>query len=175
MHDCSRWAPLGFSAPLPPPSPKPLQQPPLPPPHPNTPFASFEKLDAMILDATEAGLWVILTARGQVAAGQYYDSDPMRDVFNNETLAEQMYTAWAHVAEHYSTWANIAAYEILSEPRDKDATSEQISSFYAGGCAATQSADPRTPCMVGPGSYYKLWLFNDDMLLPNNNNVIYTW
>ena len=32
----------------------------------------FTKLDEMITDATDAGLWVILTARGQVAAGQYY-------------------------------------------------------------------------------------------------------
>ena len=72
----------------------------------------------------------------------------MRDVFNNSTLASMMNAMWSHVAEHYAGWDNIAAYEILSEPRDKDATAEQVRDFYSGGCASTQATDPRTPCMA---------------------------
>lgn len=59
----------------------------------------------------------------------------MRDVFNNATLASMMYAMWAHVADHYASWDRIAAYEILSEPRDKDATAEQVAAFYRCGWA----------------------------------------
>ena len=43
-----------------------------------------------------------------------------------------------------------------------------------GGCAAVHEVDPATPCMVGPGPYYKLWRFAPTMLL-NEKNVIYTF
>ena len=43
------------------------------------------------------------------------------------------------------------------------------------GCAAAQAVDPATPCMVGPGPYYKLWKFDSEMLISNNSNVIYTF
>ena len=46
----------------------------------------FDDLDFALQQAVDAGIWVILTDRSQIAAGQYYQTDPMLDVFNNETL-----------------------------------------------------------------------------------------
>ena len=128
--------------------------------------ACFKELDFLVKQATDAGLWVILTLRGAVAA---------TNVFNDPTLKNHMYQMWSYVAAHYKDTDRIAAYEIMSEPRDKSATPAQVRDFYTGGCAAAQAIDPATPCMVGPGPYYKLWHFDTDILIPNNTNVIYTF
>ena len=69
---------------------------------------------------------------------------------------------WEHVSEHYATFDRIAAYEILSEPRDKAINSSAVRDFYEGGCAAVAKADPRTPCMVGNAPYYKLYTFGEE-------------
>lgn len=69
----------------------------------------------------------------------------------------------------------LAAYEIMSEPRDKSLTGQQVREMYRGGCEAVQSIDPRTPCMVGSRNYYKLWTFNDDMYMEGLENIIYTF
>ena len=135
----------------------------------------FSELDSWVRDASEAGLWVILAVRGMYIAGQDYRSRPEENVFRNATLRAMMYAMWGHVAEHYASFDRIAAYEILSEPRDKEASAESVSAFYAGGCGAVQAADPRTPCLVGPAPYYKLYAFGDDLIIRGNRNVIYTF
>ena len=136
----------------------------------------FEELDATVKAATEGGVWAILTLRSELGAGQNYDTDPMADVFHNGTLRAQMYAMWAHVAAHYASFDRIAAYEIMSEPRDKTVDPALVRAFYDGGCAAAAGADPRTPCMVGGRPYYKLWTFDGaQVVLPNRSNVIYTF
>jgi hypothetical protein len=82
---------------------------------------------------------------------------------------------WKHVAAHYASWDYIAAYEIMSEPRDKSASPALVHDFYQGGCSAVHAVDPATPCMVGPGSYYKVYLFTEDIIIANDSNVIYTF
>ena len=135
----------------------------------------LRRLDHQIQQITEAKIWVILTCRSKWGAGQDYGTDPQSDVFHNTTLRSNMYAMWKAVALRYSTFDYIAAYEIMSEPRDKGATPLQIHDFYAGGCEAVHAVDPHTPCMVGPGPYYKLWHFNTSMILSNDRNVIYTF
>mmetsp|Transcript_75269 Transcript_75269/g.214083 ORF Transcript_75269/g.214083 Transcript_75269/m.214083 type:complete len:410 (-) Transcript_75269:414-1643(-) len=135
----------------------------------------FDELDFAIQQAQEAGVWSILTAKSTYGAGQNYKTDPDSDMFHNATLKSMFFTMWQHVAEHYSTWDYIAAYEIMSEPRDKDVSSLEVHDFYMQGCEAVQAIDAITPCMVGSGSYYKLWDFNDDVIIANNSNVIYTF
>lgn len=116
----------------------------------------FVDLDAAVKAATDAGVWVILTARCAYAAGQFYDTNPGSDVFHNTTLRNMLYTMWTHVASHYASWAYIAAYEVMAEPRDKLATPAAVRSFYDGACGSVATVDPVTPCMVGPGPYYKV-------------------
>merc|ERR1711959_634354 len=89
--------------------------------------------------------------------------------------ADKMYTMWKHVAAHYASWDYIAAYEIMSEPRDKDVSPQAVHDFYEGACTAVHSVDSATPCMVGSTPYYKLWTFNDDIIISGNKNVIYTF
>eukprot|EP01043_Picozoa_sp_COSAG02_P094893 COSAG02_NODE_31297_length_536_cov_0.659039_1_plen_178_part_11 len=83
-------------------------------------------------------------------------------------------TMWKHVAAHYASWPYIAAFEVLSEPRDKAIAATKVRDFYENACAAAQSASPETPCMVGPAPYYKLWNFDEGILL-KSQNVIYTF
>ena len=64
--------------------------------------------------------------RCEFAAGQDYLTDPMADVFHNDTLKNMLYTAWKHVAAHYATWDYIAAYEVMAEPRDKNASPQLV-------------------------------------------------
>mmetsp|Transcript_31958 Transcript_31958/g.95996 ORF Transcript_31958/g.95996 Transcript_31958/m.95996 type:complete len:245 (+) Transcript_31958:431-1165(+) len=85
-----------------------------------------------------------------------------------------LFDAWVYVATRYRNVDNILAYEILSEPRDKDATASQVRDFYSKGCAAVHAVDAATPCLVGPGSYYKLWLLNEDVII-DDPNTIYTF
>lgn len=135
----------------------------------------FKDLDNMVRQATDAGVWVILTCRAKYAAGQEFQTDPMHNVFHNSTLRSMMFTMWKHVVEHYASWDYIAAYEIMSEPRDKEVSAQVVHDFYSDGCAAVHSVDAVTPCMVGPRSYYKLYAFTDDVFLADDSNVIYTF
>ena len=143
-----------------------------------TPFihtSCLLRLDRQIKQITSANIWVILTDRSKYGAGADFINDPTSDVFHNATLRSNMYVMWKTIAARYLSYDYIAAYEIMSEPRDKSATFSQIHDFYSGGCAAVHSVDPRTPCMIGPGPYYKLWHFNTSMILKNDTNIIYTF
>jgi len=123
-----------------------------------------------VTQITDAGMWVILTIRAKYGAGW----EPTHGVFQNATLKDRMYSMWAHLAQIYKTQDRIAAYEIMSEPRDKSASPMAIKQFYAGGCSAVHAVDARTPCMVGPGHYYNQFLFTEDILI-DDKNVIYTF
>ena len=137
----------------------------------------FKTLDPWVKTATDAGLWVILAVRSQVGAGQYFDTDPGSCVFHNTTLKNMLFAAWTHIAQHYASFDNIAAYEILSEPRDKTISSQAVRDFYQGGCLAARAGDPTAPCMIGNAPYYKLWKFkaNQVGLLDKTIPVIYTF
>jgi hypothetical protein len=135
----------------------------------------FEDLDPWVKSATDAGLWVILAVRGEFIAGQDYATDPGSVVFRNATLQKMMFAMWRHVAGHYRTFDRIAAYELLSEPRDKEVSADKVRDVYEGACASAQQADPNTPCLVGGTPYYKLWTFGDNTILRNNTDVIYTF
>ena len=141
--------------------------------------ACFGTLDPWVKSATDAGLWVILAVRSEIGAGQNYDTDPGSCVFRNSTLQTMLLAMWTHVASHYASFDRIAAYEILSEPRDKTISPSAVRAFYQAGCLAARAGDPATPCMVGNAPYYKLWKFiakdvglNDPLL---RNHVIYTF
>lgn len=137
----------------------------------------FEDLDPWVKSATDQGLWVILAVRGEYVAGQLYDREPGTVIFRNKTLANMALAMWRHVAAHYASFDRIAAYEILSEPRDKTIDAAKVRDFYESGCQAVQQADPRTPCLVGNAPYYKLWNLGEGALLRNNPpaGVIYTF
>jgi hypothetical protein len=111
-------------------------------------------LDRLIGEATAAGLWVILTARAKYAAGWGWPGEP--DVWHSPELVERYYVMWGWIAQRYSTWERIAGYEIMSEPRTKDAPAERVASFMRGGCDAVHRSDPRALCVVGPAPYYKV-------------------
>lgn len=65
----------------------------------------------------------------------------------------------------------------MSEPRDKGISKQELNDFYTQGCNVTQASDvdPNTPCMVGSRSYYKLWDFDDSVIIQGNPNVLYTF
>lgn len=129
-------------------------------------------LDRLIGEATAAGLWVILTARAKYAAGWGWPGEP--DVWHSPALVEKYFAMWGWIAERYSTWERIAGYEIMSEPRTKDAAPERVASFMRGACDAVHRSDPRALCVVGPAPYYKAWNFDERVLL-DRDNVLYTY
>lgn len=120
--------------------------------------------------AQRHGIWVIITARAAQAAGDGYPND----VFHDKDLADQYATMWRYVAKRYSTWEWVAGYEIMSEPRTKITSQEDVTAFYSDMCTAIHEVDPATPCVVGPAPYYKIWQINESILL-KDTNVIYTF
>ena len=94
----------------------------------------FEYLDPWVRSATDAGLWVVLAVRGEYVAGQLYDSDPGTVIFRNATLRAMLCAMWKHVAAHYASFDRIAAFEILSEPRDKSVSASAVRAVCEAGC-----------------------------------------
>ena len=102
-------------------------------------------IDALVTQASEAGLWVILAARAKYAAGW---SGP--DVWHSHEMRRQMLAMWAFVADRYKGVERIAGYEIMSEPRTKTVAQAKVRDFMREGCEAVHRSDPRALCVVGP-------------------------
>lgn len=130
-------------------------------------------LDALIKQATDAGLWVILAARCKYAAG--WDLRTAPDVFHDEALRRRFYAMWAWVARRHRFTERIAGYEVMSEPRTKTVAQARVRDVMRGACEAVHEADPRALCVVGPRPYYKLWEMTDDVLQPPGSNTLYTF
>ena len=129
-------------------------------------------IDALITQATDAGLWVIIAARAKYAAGWGLGQP---DVWGDPTLRAQMVAMWRWIAHRYKNVDRIAGYEIMSEPRNKGVSQSAVTQFMREGCEAVHSADPRSLCVVGPRPYYKLWELSDEVLQPRGSNTLYTF
>jgi hypothetical protein len=138
----------------------------------------LEDLDVTVRNSvSDENVWAILSLRGEYIAGQNFETNPNENVFHNETLRNMMYDMWKHVSNRYKTFDRIAAYEVLSEPRDKNVAQSIVTDFYRGACEAVQNIDPSTPCMIGPRPYYNIFEFEngEDLILSENSNVVYTF
>ena len=133
-------------------------------------------VDALIKQATDAGLWVILAARAKYAAGWGLGQP---DVWSHEPAGHEvrrrMLAMWQFIAKRYKGVERIAGYEIMSEPRTKTVSQSNVRDFMRQGCEAVHREDPRALCVVGPRPFYKLWEFNDDILQPPGSNTLYTF
>ena len=130
---------------------------------------------AGIEQLTEAGYWVILTARAKYASGYTYPDDP--DVFHDPALKERYYEMLKYVAKEFSGTNRILGYEVMSEPRTRDVDQKTVMDFMAGGCDMIHGEDPRAMCVVGPAPYYKIWEFSG-LTMPSGQlrqNIMYTF
>ena len=132
-------------------------------------------IQAAVNQLTQAGLWVIISARAKYASGYTWPDDP--DVFHDPALKHKFYEMWRYVAREFANTDRIAGYEIMSEPRTRDVGQKTVMEFMAGGCDMVHEADPRALCVVGPAPYYKIWMLDDNAMgLPGNRkNVMYTF
>ena len=128
---------------------------------------------AAVQQITDAGLWVIITARAKYAAGYTWPDDP--DVFHNSELRRRFYDMWRFIAREFSGTDYIAGYEVMSEPRTRSVSQKDVMSFMAGGCDAVHEADPRALCVVGPAPYYKMWTLPDVVLPGARQNIMFTF
>lgn len=98
------------------------------------------------------------------------------DVFHNETLLNEFTAMWQFMANHYKSVDYIAGYEILSEPRTKNAGINQtdVLNFYKHVTNAIREYDTETPIIIGPAPYYKIWMYNSSIINFNDNKTIYT-
>lgn len=135
-------------------------------------------IEAAIQQMTNAGLWVIVTARLKYAAGYTWPDDP--DVFHDEELKRKFLAMWRWVATRLSGMDRIAGYEIMSEPRTRSVRQRDVMAVMAEGCDEVAKEDPHALCIVGPAPYYKVWTFEDDadeiaLPGPKRDNVVYTF
>ncbi|KAL1514538.1 hypothetical protein AB1Y20_003635 [Prymnesium parvum] len=135
-------------------------------------------LKAAISTVTSRGIWVIVTGKARFAAGERYPE--VADVFHDEALAARYRALWRMLATELRDVPLIAGLEPLSEPRSKIVSQAVVRRFYEGVCGVIAAVDARTPCVVGPTPYYKVWQLNETMLLRTQSgrqmeNIIYTF
>ena len=133
-------------------------------------------ITAAVKQITDAGLWVIITARAKYAAGYTWPDDP--DVFHNHQLREKYLHMWRHVSRRFAGMDRIAGYEIMSEPRTRTVNQHEVMTFMGEGCDAVHEADPRALCIVGPAPYYKIWNLADMQAmqaLGDRTQIVYTF
>ena len=116
--------------------------------------ACVRYVDALIRQATEVGLWVVLAARCKYAAG--WDLRQAADIWHDEALRRRWVAMWAWVAARYRDWPRVAGYEVMSEPRTKTVAQWQVRDAMREACDAVHRADPGALCVVGPRPYYKV-------------------
>lgn len=63
----------------------------------------------------------------------------------------------------------------MSEPRNKGISQGQARDFMAGGCRTVHAIDPGSLCVVGPRPYYKIWELSDQIVLPQKEQILYTF
>ena len=130
--------------------------------------ACLRQWDAAVSWAAEqAGLWVKLTLRAALAAG---DGGDGHTVFTNATMRSEMVAMWGFIASRYANVSSIAGYEVMSEPRVSDATAIHL--FHQEACGAVWKADQKAVCFIGPGPYYDRNNLGRDYIL--DGPVIYT-
>jgi len=131
----------------------------------------LESMDSFVAAATNAGLWVIITARAKYAAGWGYPTQP--DAFHDAVIREQFLQMWHFLSQRYRSYDRIAGYEIMSEPRTKIVPQKVVMELMQAGCDVVHRNDINALCVVGPAPYYKAWNFDEGILL-NRPNVLYT-
>lgn len=133
--------------------------------------ACLTAFDQHITWMQQNDIWSIITLRGQEAAGNDYPSTP--DIFHNETLKNEFIAMWESLATRYKDTDQIAAFEIMSEPRT-NAPLTVVQSVYQEACTAIQNIDPSMVCMIGAAKYYNVCNLNETMII-DNDNVIYAF
>ena len=96
------------------------------------------------------GVWAVVTARASMAAGEVVSGYPENEnLFEDQQLRNQFIRMWTNVVENIKDLNNIAAYEILSEPRVRclfegcrSVPQELVQSFYADAAIAISQVRP---------------------------------
>ena len=116
---------------------------------PHVKQACMDQLEEILTWSTAAGLWAIVTLRGERAATSVFTGA-------GKARKQELLTAWAWVAGRLRGRHRIAGYEVLSEPRIASNQMWWVGDFYSRCCGAVQAADPGTACIIGPAPYYSL-------------------
>lgn len=151
--------------------------------------AHLALLDAMIKQATDQHLWVVLfvdsncgqasIANDTVAVcGTGTDGNPAN--FQNDPATKQKFVElWQFLAARYATTPYLGMYEILPEPNftcGKNggcADWTTAPKFYASIIPSIRAADARTPILVGPDGGYDIRKI-DTAYIPDVKGLVYT-
>ena len=141
---------------------------------------NFDLLDNFIEGCARYGLYVILdlhgaygSQNGQDHSGQIFSNASDVDFFSNETKQNKTIHLWEAIAKHYKGVNSIAAYDLLNEPGEKAASTEQRHwDFYDKLYDAIREIDKERPLIIE-----SCW---DGANLPNPKtynweNVIYSY
>lgn len=124
--------------------------------------ACLEMFDEVVQWATgELGVWVIITARSALAAG---DGGPGRTIFDNATLRSHWVAMWSALARRYAETDRIAGFEVMSEPRTY-APASQVHATQQLACSAIFEGNPGALCIVGAARFYDRFNLNASYLI----------
>jgi aryl-phospho-beta-D-glucosidase BglC (GH1 family) len=91
------------------------------------------------------------------AVEQYSDQEQAKfGFFENETLQDEFFNMWRHVADRYKNESTIFAYDILNEPNvryelmDEETFLEKLFSFYQNAVNSIREVDTRHAVMIEP-------------------------
>lgn len=83
---------------------------------------AFSKMDSFISKANDHNLYVVLDMHGAFGSqnGNDHSGDTSQgaNLINNENNKSLTTQLWNRIAAHYSSWSNVAGYDLLNEPEN---------------------------------------------------------
>jgi endoglucanase len=120
----------------------------------------FARVDFVVTNALGNGLAVIVNIHHFDA----FTSDP-----SGET--DKFLAIWRQVAEHYQSFPNRLAFELLNEPKDA-ATTNVMNPIHAKAIAEIRKTNPQRAIFVGPGQWNQVSELKRLVLPEKDDNLI---
>jgi aryl-phospho-beta-D-glucosidase BglC (GH1 family) len=148
---------------------------------------NLKVLDAMITQASDAGLWIVLfidSNCGQNGTQEWVDlrycdptgtyGDNGHNFWTDREMRKKYIEVWKYIAARYKDTPYIGMYELLPEPSARTAKDADVREFYQEIIDAVYPIDPETPFLIWPGGGYSMKKMSASMLVDTPANVVYT-
>lgn len=122
----------------------------------------FQKVDSIVTNSLNEGLAIIVNVHHFDA----FTSDP-------DARASEFEALWRQIGEHYKSYPNKLAFELLNEPKDA-ATTEKMNAIYARVIPVIRETNPDRTLFVAPGRWNSLDEVSKLRLPESDRNLIVT-
>lgn len=148
---------------------------------------NLKVLDAMIAQASDAGLWVVLFIDSNCGQNgtqesvdlKYCDPDGTygkngHNFWTDPEMRKKFIEVWKFIAKRYKDTPYIGMYELLPEPNARTAKDADVRLFYQELIDAIYPIDSNTPFLIWPGDGYSMKRMSSHILIDTPAKVVYT-